>query len=132
MKFDVTDGIMKNVIRNCCIIVGIGIAIVIFLVSWFHPSYGYSDFFLWINVITTASAFITLGLVYILFTLSSFGIIQERWRYIPLSLLIALPLIWQISQLVIINFSGNLFDQYPPLLPAVRVFFEYLSNSPVG
>jgi len=132
MKFDIPYQTFLIMVRNIGIITCVGVCILLITVSGLYPEYGYSDFFLWVNVTTTLLVFITLGITYILFTLSGMGIISNRFRYLFLSILIALPFIWQISQLIIINFSDNLFDQYPPLLPAVRAFFEFLTQTSIG
>jgi len=132
MKFDIPDLLLQKISRNILIIALLGIVVVLTLTTCLHNYYNYSDFFLWLNVFTASMIFITLGLSLVSFYLKVIGIKTQNIQIITLSFLIALPLIWQFSQLIIINFSNNLFDQYPPLLPAIRVFFEYISSNSMG
>lgn len=132
MKYEFPDHILLHIIRNISLAVVTGVGFMVCVTTWFYPAYIYSDFFLWINIIISSLVFTTLGITIIAFILSDFGIVSDRVRYLPLAVLIALPLIWQISELILINFSGTLFDHYPPLLPAVRAFVEYLSGSTAG
>jgi len=132
MKYEFPDYILLHIIRNISLAVVTGVGFVVWVTTWLYPAYIYSDFFLWINITITSLVFTTLGITILAFILTSLGMVSGRVRYLPLAVLIALPLIWQISELIIINFSGSLFDHYPPLLPAVRVFLEYLSGSTAG
>jgi hypothetical protein len=132
MKFDLSSSETKSIIKNIAVITVVVIVGVIVITTGLHQEYGYSDFFLWINAFTTLLVFITLGITFIVFSSAALGIISDKYRWVPLCFLIAFPIIWQLSQLIIINFSGNIFDQYPPLLPAVRALSEYISGSTIG
>lgn len=131
-KYDYFDQKYISIIKNVMIITSVGVIIVLAVTGELHLKFAYSDFFLWINSITTLLVYIALGLNLVLSYLNSLNLISPKYIHISLSFLIALPFIWQISQVIILNFSGNLFDQYPPLLPAVRVLFNYLSGGTTG
>ncbi len=132
MKYDFSKDFLILTMRFIGYFTIIGIITVLFVTIWLYPQYTYPNFFLWINNGTANLVFLVLVITFIVFTLSSFGVISERIRYIPLSFLIALPLIWQISQLIVINYSLHLFSEYPNLLPAVRLFFEYITGNIIG
>lgn len=130
LKFKISSFCLQKMVKRIAIFTLIGIFIIIGITARSYPYFDYSDFFLWINVIIGSLIFSILGILTILFYFEIIVLKTNKIIYLLLPILIVLPLLWQLSQLIIINYSCNLFDQYPCLLPAIKAFFEYiLSNT---
>lgn len=130
MKLNISSVVIQKIIKLITGIIALGTIFVIITTALFHSQFEYSDYFLWINVLTSVLVFSSLLISFILLSLNYLRIYTTDIWYISFSCMIALPMIWQLSQLIIINYADNLFDQYPPLLPAVRAFFEYVTSNP--
>ncbi len=130
MKLNIRSEVIQKIIKLTIGIITAGTIFVIVTTALFHSQFEYSDYFLWINVLTSVLVFSSLLISFILLSLNYLKIFTSDLWFIPFSCMIAIPMIWQLSQLIIINYADNLFDQYPPLLPAVRAFFEYVTSNP--
>jgi hypothetical protein len=129
MKMDFSRHAIISIIKYIGQIIIFGSLFELLIVAYLYPEMGYSDFFLWSNILTTVLVFCALGLTFVLFVLTLQGKLSDKYSYISISILIALPFLWQLSQLIILNFSGNDVDQYPPLLPAIRELFIILTKN---
>lgn len=129
MKFEIPQPILTSIIKKIGQLTLLGVTILLIIITILHPLHDYSDFFFWMNVVNTILVFFTLGFTFVTFSLSIIGKVSDRYWNLTLSLLIALPFIWQISQLIIINYSFHLFNEYPSLLPAIRAFFDFLTGN---
>lgn len=130
MKLNIRSEVIQKIIKLTIGIITAGTIFVIVTTALFHSQFEYSDYFLWINVLTSVLVFSSLLISFILLSLNYLKIFTSDLWFIPFSCMIAIPMIWQLSQLIIINYADNLFEQYPPLLPAVRAFFEYVTANP--
>lgn len=127
-KFDFSKKFIAIFLKTTCVFCLLGIPILILLISFLFTIYSFDELFLWINAIITALEFIIICVCFISLSLKGMGIVASNYLYILLSLLVVLPLLWQISQLILISYSVSVVDHYPPLLPAIRALFAFLSS----
>jgi len=128
----IPEDVIPKIITGFVAVTAFGIPFVIGVMTYFHSSFDFWDMFLYINGISPVLIYISIGVAFLSICLKIFGVIKKDYYIIPVAFLLGIPLLWQIALMIIGNFYPGIFISYPPLLPAVRALFEYLSGfSPV-
>jgi len=99
-----------------------------FILGTLYRLYGFWDIFLWLNGIVTVIIYALLLICLLLVFGWYKGIFHLPVLTLPLAFLIAVPLIWQITMIMLTNFSIGGEYHYPPLLPMVRELFDWIQQ----
>lgn len=124
-----TDTVMIKRVVNYALVIAISACCGMpFILGWLYRMSGFWDIFLWTNGIVTIVIYglllLSLFLVYGWYT----GRCQLQALTIPLAFLVAVPLIWQVTLIMLTNFSIGDPYHYPPLLPMIRELFVWLQG----
>ena len=103
-----------------------GICIIFGAMYHFSRQGTFWDLSPWINGIYTGLIFIITGISFLYLAVQVIHKREMRWIYLLFACMVILPLLWQISQLLLVSFYADNFTTYPPLLPAIRVIMESL------
>lgn len=106
----------------------IGILGILGIITICHSNIEFWDMFLQINGVTTILAYCFIAISFLNFTFGIFWNLKRDYLIISIAILISIIFIWQFSLLILTNFYPLIFISYPPLLPDMQTFFEYLSN----
>lgn len=123
-----TEDVWSRILKWSFIVSILGIAISMMVLVGSHRSLDFWNSFHAVN-------FLFPILIYSGVAVTFFCIILEKkmpygsvLRDFGMSLLIAGPLLWQVSLLIICQLYPTMFTSYPSLIPVVQGFFEYISG----
>ncbi|PWR75935.1 hypothetical protein DLD82_02430 [Methanospirillum stamsii] len=106
----------------------IGPVIILFILFLVNNTIDFWSVFLWMNGIITLLIYLVMLLFFIFLVGWYAHKIDNGILVYPISFLIALPLIWQISMILIIQCYLDTPYYYPPLLPIVREFLPWIAG----
>lgn len=117
---------VQRMIRSILIITIVSSCCMPFVLNMLLMQYDFWDILLWTNGIVTTVIYCLLLFNSILAFYWYKGRINQLFFLVPLSFLIALPLIWQIVMIMLVNSCVGDADFYPPFLPMIRELFVWL------
>lgn len=117
---------IKKFLKFYLISFSIGILLMLGFLTQYHNKLFFWDVFLLLNGTTSIFIYLLITVTFLSLNLKFFNYIKGNYLYIPISILTALPCIWQVSLLLLCNFYSYLFSGYPPLLPIINYFFNSL------
>lgn len=111
---------IRQILRYAFYLIPVFIISIIPILGYLYRISDFWTVFLWLNAIVTLSIYLVLFISIILIFGWYKGMTDLQMLVLPITFLIVIPLIWQISLLFLIQIFIDTPYHYPPLLPAVR------------
>jgi hypothetical protein len=119
---------VEKILNLFCINTVIGTIGVIVILTYFHQTMTFWDIMQSLNFYTSIIVYCIVAL-FVVVTYAKFEKFKENFRIVFFTTLIVIPLLWQLSILIICNYYADTFVSYPPMLPIVQTLFSYLSGN---
>lgn len=106
----------------------IGTFLIILILTYFHQTMNFWDIMQSLNFYTSIIVYCIVAL-FVAVTYAKFEKFKEIFQVVLFTTLVVIPLLWQLSMLIICNYYADTFVSYPPMLPIVQTMFNFLSGN---